>query len=108
MDFPFRTDEAAALADLIVTDDDFALAKQIALRAFQAGVDWAGDIEDDLLLVHANGCPLDFKALLDADDAALLAELHGIQSHLDRNTGQMLGFFWPRFARGPGKDTGGE
>jgi hypothetical protein len=53
----------------------------------------------DLVACHANGCVLNFKKLLNAPDFDFLHDIHGIQRHLDRNTGQLLNCFLPRCAR---------
>lgn len=54
-------------------------------------------------LCAAHGCngnaPLDLKALAEADDFNLAHDVFGIEAHIDRVTGQIMGFFVPRFAR---------
>lgn len=57
------------------------------------------EMQMDLIATHANGCPLDFARLLKADDFNLLHDVLGIERHLDRDTGQLLHCFLPRFAR---------
>jgi len=56
-------------------------------------------IEMDLSACHANGCPLDFKRLEDADDFNLAHDLLGIARHLDHCTGKLRRHFVPRCAR---------
>ncbi|KAA8387894.1 hypothetical protein FOH24_13000 [Acetobacter tropicalis] len=53
----------------------------------------------DLLAVNANGCPLDFMRMQDADDFNLLHDVCGIDRHLDRDSGKLLDCFVPRFAK---------
>lgn len=56
-------------------------------------------LEMDLLATHANGNPMDFERLLDADPFNLLHDVVGIYRHLDRTTGQLNNCFCPRFSR---------
>jgi hypothetical protein len=51
----------------------------------------------DLTATHANGCPMDFQRLLDADDFNFLHDVTGIANCLDRDTGKLTNFFSPRF-----------
>lgn len=53
----------------------------------------------DLVACNANGCPMDFKAMLEADDFNLMHDLAGINGHMDRNTGKLTRCFLPRFAK---------
>ena len=53
----------------------------------------------NLIVVHANGCPLDLEQLLQAKDGDLLHDVSGIGFHLNHNTGQLNDFFLPRFAK---------
>lgn len=55
-------------------------------------------IEMDLIVVHANGCPLVLENLLAASDADFAHDLCGIRTHLDRDSGQLCDLFLPRFA----------
>ncbi len=52
----------------------------------------------DLVACHANGCPLDFERLSDADDFNIAHDVFGIRRHLDRETGQLTDHFLPRYA----------
>lgn len=54
------------------------------------------DIQMDLSAAHSNGCPIDFKKLLAADDFNLLHDVSGIGSHLNRKTGKLMNHFSPR------------
>jgi hypothetical protein len=58
----------------------------------------------DLTACHANGCPLDLQALLDAADINQFDFTHdilGIRQHLDRQTGKLKDCFVPRYAKIP-------
>jgi hypothetical protein len=82
---------------------DQVLARRIALRArnlyLDAKIDRdVTDITMDLIATHANGCPLDFRRLSEADDFNLMHDVGGIGSHIDRETGELTNCFRPRFA----------
>lgn len=53
----------------------------------------------DLMATNANGCPLDLKKLLKADDFNFLHDIAGIAKHLDRTTGKLQNLFVPRCAK---------
>lgn len=55
-------------------------------------------IHMDLTACHANGCPLDLKRLLAADDFNFSHDVLGIERHMCRDTGQLKDHFLPRFA----------
>ena len=48
--------------------------------------------------VHSNGCPLALAKLLAADRFNFIHDVGGISQHLNRQTGQLEGPFWPRYA----------
>lgn len=48
---------------------------------------------------HANGCPMRLDDWLAADDVNFCHDLFGIDRHLDRDTGKLMNFFRPRFAK---------
>lgn len=52
----------------------------------------------DLAATHANGCPLRFQDLLEADDLNFVHDVCGIARHIDRRTGKLMDCFIPRFA----------
>jgi hypothetical protein len=56
------------------------------------------NIQTDLLACHLNGNPLNLRGLLDADDYNFAHDIFGIRRHLDRNTGELIGGFRPRFS----------
>jgi hypothetical protein len=47
---------------------------------------------------HASGNPLRLADLLAADDFNFAHDVFGIDRHLDRDTGELTGFFSPRFS----------
>ena len=47
---------------------------------------------------HLNGCPLRLQALLNADDFNFAHDVFGLHRHVSRETGEVEGFFLPRFA----------
>ncbi|QHJ75934.1 MAG: hypothetical protein [Caudoviricetes sp.] len=53
----------------------------------------------DLKITNANGCPLDFKRWLEADDFDFSEDFFGIFAAIDHWSGKLLPFFWPRFAK---------
>lgn len=57
------------------------------------------DSSMDLTACHANGCALDLQRMLDADDFNIAHDFFGIGRHLDRETGELMNCFLPRFAR---------
>lgn len=56
-------------------------------------------LEMDLTATNANGCPLNFDALLTFDDFNFSHDIEGIMKHLDRRTGELQNYFLPRCAR---------
>lgn len=52
----------------------------------------------DVTAVHANGNPLRLLQLLHADDFNFAHDMSGICRKLDRNTGQLMDHFRPRFS----------
>lgn len=50
----------------------------------------------DLTATHANGCPMDFAALLAAPDFDFIHDIAGIRRHINRETGQLENCFMPR------------
>lgn len=58
----------------------------------------ASDLLMDLIATHNHACPLDFEKLLRADDFNLMHDVLGIRNCLNRTTGQLGNFFWPRCA----------
>lgn len=56
------------------------------------------DLQMDLIACHMAGCKLDLDRLLAADDANFAHDVFGIRRHIDRDTGRLMNFFWPRFS----------
>lgn len=50
----------------------------------------------DITACHASGNPLRLEKLLSADDFNFAHDVFGIRDNLDRQTGQLTGFFSPR------------
>lgn len=79
--------------------NDSVLINKIVARAAKApNVHSPLDLAMDITAVHLNGCPLDLDRLLAADDANFFHDIYGIIRHIDRNTGELLFCFLPRFA----------
>ncbi|WP_157384325.1 hypothetical protein [Desulfitobacterium hafniense] len=53
----------------------------------------------DITAVHLNGCSLDLDKLLEAPDFDFIHDVAGIARHLNRSTGELEGFFIPRYAK---------
>jgi hypothetical protein len=84
-----------------VTEDDKELIDQILDRAETAGHLKKRNrlnSEMDITACHQNGTPLRLAEWLHADDFNFLHDLHGIDSHMNRSTGRLVGCFVPRFA----------
>jgi hypothetical protein len=86
------------------TKEESALINQIADRAIQFikkfAVDYAyPEILMDLTACHANGNPLDFERLLKFPDFDFCHDVFGIRKHLNRETGELEGFFSPRCSK---------
>lgn len=89
------------------TDNELAVVRKISRRAAHL-IRTYGDqrkhsairlhVTMDLLATHANGCPLDFTRMKEADDFNLMHDVAGIGNHLNRETGRLENCFLPRFA----------
>lgn len=82
---------------------DRALMRACVDRADELGlvgedIDARLSLEMDLVATHANGCPIDFERLLAADNFNFVHDICGIARHLNRETGELLDMFRPRFA----------
>jgi len=76
------------------------LAKRAVLLAKKHGGDYGMmDAKMDILATHLNGCPLNLKKLMLAEDFDFAHDVFGIRRHLDRETGQLKNCFFPRCAR---------
>lgn len=66
---------------------------------FSSAAEMKLHIRMDVSACHASGCPLRLDDLLAADDFNFMHDIAGIDRHLNRETGELEGFFRPRFAR---------
>ena len=85
--------------DVSKTDSD--LITKIVLRAIsvlRVEDDDRMMLTMDLAACHANGNPLRLRELLDASPFDFAHDIHGIQSHIDRTTGQLRDCFSPRYS----------
>src|SRR5690242_3060578 len=85
-----------------VTADDAAIIRKIAARGWE--IDWLRrsyadrmSMVMDVTAVHANGNPLRLADLLAADDFNFAHDMSGICNCLDRETGQLMRNFRPRY-----------
>ena len=86
------------------TEEEFNIICKIAKRAAQMAR--ALNVEYDTLTAqmditatHCNGNPLRLQELLDADNTNFAHDIFGIRLHMDRNTGELLNCFVPRFSK---------
>jgi hypothetical protein len=56
------------------------------------------DLVMDLTATHANGNPLRLDDLLQADEFNFMHDIFGIRRHLNRETGELMDCFSPRFS----------
>ena len=87
-----------------VSKSDYALIDAAMARA-QARYTAHGQEFDrlhhtmNLIACHLNGCPLDFAKLLNFDDFSFMHDISGIDRHMSRETGQLMGHFLPRCSK---------
>lgn len=75
------------------------IAQRAASLAAEVGVNYPiMDASMDIDACHSNGCPLDLRALLAANDGNFGHDVFGIKENIDRKTGQLQNCFWPRYA----------
>jgi hypothetical protein len=86
--------------------EELILLSRIARRAeaeiFKNRPDMVQSIADtimDLSACHAQGCALDFERLLMAPTFDFAHDVLGIRDHLNRETGQLEGLFYPRYSK---------
>lgn len=86
------------------TDEEYALISVVVDRAETRWPDLFGGTENrmdltmDITAVHANGCPLDLEALLNAKTFDFGHDVLGISRRIDRATGHLTDCFLPRCA----------
>lgn len=79
--------------------EDDAIIRKIADRAAsELGAEHKQDIEMDITAAHIAN-PLDLNLLLYADDFNFYHDICGINRHIDRDSGNMLNHFLPRFQK---------
>jgi hypothetical protein len=94
---------SAVLPSFACSGAERELARRCAARAVEVVKKHGGkrrpllEFEMDLVACHANGCPLDFPRLLNADDFNFAHDVFGIERHLNRCTGKLGNCFLPRF-----------
>lgn len=92
-----------------ISPRDSAVARKIADRALAVAAKFDPDTPRhqrrshsdfwmDIVAVHTNGNPLRLEDMLAADDFNFAHDVFGIERHLDRDTGELTGFFSPRFS----------
>lgn len=84
-----------------ISNKDFKLIVRIADRVKRDWPDYPDDRRTlimDLNACHANGCPLDLAALLEANELEFSHDIGEIRKHLNRRTGKIEGCFVPRYA----------
>lgn len=90
-----------------VSKKDAHIITEIAERAGQmlGSTDKTSTIID-ICACHKNGCPLNLEKLLDAEHQDFLHDIHGINQHIDRRTGNIMDHFLPRCAMPDKKSIG--
>lgn len=87
-----------------VSDEEKALIAKIAQRAQDYAHSighkllWT-DLMLDLAATHANGNPLRLREMADADNFNFVHDIFGIMKHINRETGQLMDGFRPRFSQ---------
>lgn len=56
------------------------------------------DLTMDIEACHNNGNPLKLQELLGADDFNFIHDVIGIQQHINRETGELMDCFLPRYS----------
>ena len=82
-----------------VTSTELRLIRKIIDRAQVTGAEGRTSLCMDLSACHANGNPLDFKKLLEADNFNFLHDVYGIVKNMDRSTGKLRNCFVPRSSK---------
>jgi hypothetical protein len=87
-----------------VSKAEHALLEQVARRAMGLAHKHAFEYQFqdalmDVTAAHANGCSLQLPELLAADDFDFAHDVFGIRRHLNRQTGELMDSFLPRYAK---------
>lgn len=83
------------------TKADMGLIGKIADRVQKESSDYPDDrmtLVMDLIATHANGCALNLRRLLKAPKFDFFHDIYGIRKHINRDTGEIEGYFLPRCA----------
>ena len=81
--------------------DDYKKAKVVIEKAIKEKFFSPSDfqaLQMDLVATHISGCPLDFQKMSEGEMGDILHDLVGINKNLDRDSGELLNCFLPRFA----------
>jgi hypothetical protein len=86
------------------TKQETRLINQIVTRYFRGANERHLDFDRiavtlDLKATNANGCPIDFKKLLESDDFTFFHDVYQIVRYLDRETGKLTNNFLPRCSK---------
>lgn len=79
---------------------DAKLIDALAERAAKGDAELKTHYAMNLVACHLNGCPLDLHKLASFDDFNFWHDISGIDNHLDRETGKLMGCFVPRCSAG--------
>ncbi len=82
--------------------EDYELASKIVKRANRIkgfGKVNAMSLQMDIIAVHISGCELKLKELLDSALADFAHDICGIIHNIDRDNGELLNCFLPRYAK---------
>ena len=78
--------------------DRLLLVADRAMRELNDYPDDQRTLIRDLNACHSNGCPLDFKGLLEATMQDFSHDIYSIRQHINRRTGKLEGCFMPSYA----------
>jgi len=84
-----------------INTEDLMLSVDIAkryIKMFPEAKVSIMDLQMDISACHIS-CPLKLKELLVADDFNFVHDVVGITRHIDRESGELLDCFLPRYAR---------
>lgn len=85
------------------TKEDREIIYKIAKKASKMArsLDFEYDVltaQMDVTACHVNGNPLKLKELFEADDFNFSHDVFGIRRHINRETGELMDFFSPRYS----------
>lgn len=86
-----------------VSGEEQEYIRKIALRAER--LPWPPATKPNMMQImmditgcHCNACPIDLAGLLATDDFNFAHDVGGIMRHINRETGELMNCFIPRFA----------